>query len=438
MRPIKASGMKTILLLLFTSFVAPFISAQTPAPAGPQTRPIALVGGTAHLGNGQVIENAVVTFKDGKIQTVADLTNIRINRGEYTVIDTTGKHLYPGFILASSQAGLTEVGSVRAMNDNAERGEYNPNVRALSSYNTDSEYLPTLRFNGILTAQSTPTGGIISGTSSIVQLDAWNWEDAAYVADDGVHLNWPSRTVRRFNFSTFRRENRPNDAYDATLLDLERMFSDARQYGRLNHKQNNLKLASLQGLFSGKQRLFLHATDAKSMIEGVLFAQKHGVEKSVIIGGTDAMYIKDFLKKHQIPIVLTGTHRLPDQPSEDVNMPYLLPSLLQEAGIPFGITVGGLMGSRNLPFHAGTAAAYGLDKEQALAAVTGNVAKILGISDRVGTLEAGKDATLFISQGDALDMRGNIVEKAFIMGRDVPLSGMQQRLYDKYHEKYKN
>ncbi len=435
MKRINTQTMKHISLLIAT-LMAPMMFGQTPAPAGPQTQPIALVGGTAHIGNGEVIENAVVTFKDGKLQAVADMTRVRINRSEYQVIDTTGKHIYPGFILAGSQVGLTEVGSVRAMNDNTEQGEFNPNIRALAAYNTDSEYIPTLRFNGILTAQTTPSGGIISGTSSIVQMDAWNWEDAALKTDDGVHLNWPQRTIRRFNFSTFRRENRPNEQFDASVLELERMFADASAHSKLKNSPANIKLAALEGLFSGKQTLYIHADAAKEIIEAVLFAEKHGVKRMVIVGGESALQITDFIKEHKVPIILTGAHQLPSTPSENIDRPFEMASLLHKAGIPFAITVSGVMGSRNLPFHAGTAAAYGLDKEQALAAITGNAARILGVSDTLGTLEAGKDATLFISQGDALDMRGNILDKAFIQGRDVPLTGMQQRLYEKYHAKY--
>ena len=199
------------LMLVFVGCAAPLL-AQVPTPAGPQTKPIALVGGVAHLGNGQVIENAVISFDKGKLTSVGARDSVQLDASTHDIVDVSGKHIYPGLILPASTLGLAEVSSIRAMSDDSEAGSYNPNVRAIVSYNTDSEFIPTLRYNGILIAQSAPTDGVVSGTSSIVQLDAWNWEDAAFKTDDGIHVSWPSRMSRRFDLQPSPSKPNPTSA----------------------------------------------------------------------------------------------------------------------------------------------------------------------------------------------------------------------------------
>jgi imidazolonepropionase-like amidohydrolase len=192
--------MKKLRFIIYT-FLALVVAsasvfAQAPAPAKAQAKPIALTGGVTHLGNGEVIQNSIIAFDKGKLTVVADATTSKIDLSAYEVIDINGKHVYPGFILPNSQLGLAEVSSIRAMNDNAETGILNPNVRSVISYNTDSEYIPTFRFNGVLLAETTPQGGLISGQSSVMEMEGWNWEDAAHTVDVGIHMNWPPLTRR--------------------------------------------------------------------------------------------------------------------------------------------------------------------------------------------------------------------------------------------------
>lgn len=413
-----------------------FVKAQTlVAPAKPQSTPILLTGATAHLGNGQVIENAMVGFDKGKLTVVAN-SGEDFNKQDYEIIDVTGKHLYPGFILPATDLGLTEVSSVKATIDNNETGLINPNVRSIIAYNTDSELIPTLRFNGILMAQIRSFGGLISGTSSIVQLDAWNWEDAVFQADDGIYLNWPNRVTGQFDFTTFTYKTSPNKNYEPQIALLTEIFTESLNYAQSENQKVNLKLAALKGLSEGSKRLFINANDAKSIIESIKFAQKMKVKKIVIVGAGEAYVIKDFLKEENIPVILGNVHSLPRKQDDDVDLPYRMAYLLQKEGILTALSYRGTQSSRNLPFFAGTAAAYGLGKEEALKLITSNAAKILGIDDRVGTLEVGKDATLFVSEGDALDMRSNQLLHAFINGRKIQLDATQQALYEKYRNKY--
>lgn len=428
--------MKKIILIVI-SFVSIATWAQPPVPSKPQTKAIALTGGVAHLGNGQVIQNSVIAFEQGKLTLVTDATTARLDLSKYEVIRIDGKHVYPGFILPNSPVGLQEVSAVRAMNDYNERGEINPNVRSIISYNTDSEYIPTFRFNGVLLAETTPAGGLISGSSSVVEMEGWNWEDAAHTTDVGIHLNWPPQLRRQFDFSTFTFAEAPNRDYDKQVGELEMFFAQATSYGKMSSKETNLKFEAMQGLFDGKKGLFIHVSNPKEIVESVRFAQRSGVKRIVIVGGEGAFWVAEFLKENKIQVILPATHNLPERNDDDVDMPFKLPHLLTQAGITVSLSNdGSLHGGRNLGFYAGTAVAYGMDKEEALKTITSNTAKALGIDQRVGTLEVGKDATLFVSEGDALDYRTNKLTHGFISGKLIALPGIQEELYERYSNKY--
>lgn len=425
------------LILLF--LLPATLLAQVPAPAPPQSQPILLLGGTAHLGTGEVIDNAAVAFAEGKLTAVGAASSVPDNeRSSYQVIDISGQHIYPGFILPDTDLGLVEISAVRATVDNAEEGILNPNVRSLTSYNTDSELIPTFRFNGILLAQIVPQSGLMPGTSSVVQLDAWDWEDAAVLTDNALHLHWPSRFRNEFDFVSFNVKRVPNEQYDEQLRSVRTLFADAHAYRETEPATSNLKLEALRGLLNGSQTLFLHSDDAREIIEAVLFADAQGVKKIVLVGGSGLLAVKDFIKERKLPVVIENVHQLPPHPDSPVDALYSLAHDLHQEGILVSLAYneGMTARSRSLAFLAGTAAAYGLDKEEALKLITANPAQILGIADRVGTLETGKQATLFVSEGDALDMRTNRLTHAFIDGRQITLPAMQQELYEKYKAKY--
>lgn len=426
---------KIITLLAFLVCITTF--AQVPTPAGPQTKPVLITGATIHTGTGQVIENGAVAFENGKLTYVGAAASAPADRAKYEVINASGKHVYPGFIMTNSILGLVEIESFRATADNTETGSMNPNVRSQVGYNTDSEITPTYRFNGILLAEITPQGGVISGTSTVMQLDAWNWEDATYAKDAAVHMNWPSRLRGRFDFETFTFVNEPNADYAKTLDELTTFFNDAVGYSKLAPKTVNLKMDAMQGVLTGSQTLIIHASTSKEIVEGVKFAQSYGVKRIAVVASSEALKVVGFLKDNSIPVIIPMVHDLPARADEDIDLPYALPAHLSKAGVMVAFSHNDAIArGRNLPFYAGTAAAYGMDKEEALKAITLNPAKILGIDKTVGSLEAGKDATLFISDGDALDFRGNKVSDTFISGRKTILYNKQQILYDQYSKKY--
>ena len=433
--------MKKIFLSVFIGVVAmKAVAQETIYPAPKQTQTIALTNATVHIGNGQVIENGMVVISGGKIADVRPSEAI----ADVKVIDCKGKHLYPGLILANSQLGLVEVPSIRATNDSREIGEMNSNIRSIVAYNTDSKVPFTLRNVGILMANIVPLGGTISGTSSVVQLDAWNWEDAAVATDNGVHFNMPSLLTRRGGRGGFGGQFGPpvpaGDPIKRALDEIESVkafFKEAKAYNEQpTHTATNMKFEAVKGLFTKKQKLFIHCSIVKEMLIAVDFVKDFGFDV-VIVGGVDSYLIADLLKQNNIAVILEQLHSLPTMVDDDVDQPYKTPAMLQKAGVLFAINdEDGNTRYRNLAFNAGTAVAYGLTKEQALTAVTLNPAKILGIDSIAGSIEKGKDANIVVSEGDILDMKTNIITDVFIQGRQVDLSDKQKQLYEKYKHKY--
>lgn len=425
-----------MLLLVMGSLAA--TAQPTILPAPPQQGTFALTNATIHVGNGQVIENGMVLVSNGKIIDVRPTAPI----ADVAVIDCKGQHIYPGLILANSQLGLVDVNSVRATTDSRELGTYNPNIRSIVAYNTDGAVINTLRINGILLANIVPDGGTISGSSSVVQLDAWHWEDAAYATDHGMHLRMPSlltrRGGRRGGFTAPQEAGDPVQRALAQIEETKVFFREAKAWMAAGKPAGptNLKYEAVQGLFTGKQQLFVHCEIVKEMLVAVDFVKEFGF-KVVIVGGSDSWLIAPLLKEHNIPVILSQMHALPTLMDDAVDQPYKTPYMLQQAGVLFAICdEDGQTRYRNLAFNAGTAVAYGLTKEQALSAITLNAAKILGIADRTGSIEKGKDANLVVSSGDILDIRTQNVTRAYIQGRAIDLTDKHKQLAEKYMKKY--
>ncbi|MBQ4803915.1 amidohydrolase family protein [Aquimarina sp. MMG015] len=422
-----------ILLLLMVTFGS-VIAQQTPAKS--QTEAITITGATAHIGNGEVIANSIIIFENGKITTVGTNGTVA-TKGK--AIDATGKHIYPGFIAPNSTLGLVEIGAVRATDDDSEIGGFNPHIRSIIAYNAESKIVESMRPNGVLIAQTTPRGGWISGTSSIVQLDAWNWEDAAIKTDDGIHMNWPSPFTRGRWWLGEDPGFKPNKKYQEQVTALADYMNQAKATMQSNTSNENLPHVAMQKVFDGTQTLFVHVGAEKAILDVLRFAKEQQLKKVVLVGADEAYKVAEQLKQQNIPVLLTRTHSTPNYEDDDYDLPYKNAKLLVDAGVLVALQNSGQMeraNARNLPFQAGTVAAHGLDKEKAVQLITGNSAKILGIDNIVGTLEVGKDATLFISIGDALDMRTNQLEKAFIQGRDISLESHQTKLWKRYSDKY--
>ncbi|MDG2310880.1 MAG: amidohydrolase family protein [Flavobacteriales bacterium] len=431
--------MRFALLFILTGLMSgTSFSQQTPAPE--QTRSVLILGGTAHLGTGDAIEDAAIGFRNGKIDFVGRAFQADKSKYDET-IDAKGKQIYPGFIVTNTTLGLQEIGAVRATQDQYEVGTFRPNVRAIIAFNTDSEITPTVRSNGVLMGQITPRSGVISGASGVVQFDGWNWEDASIKMVDGIHLNWPSTHHKHAVDGNVNIRKRKT--YTQQKHEIERYFSEARAYAEAHPEPStsvmDVRHEAMRGIFDGSLALYCHASDVREITEAVHFKRKMGIKRLVIVGGYDAYLVGDILRENDVSVLLTSVHRLPRFTEDDIDLPYRLPKLLADEGVLFALQVDARMtemNTRNLPFYAGTARKYGLTEEQAIMALTRNPAKILGVDDVCGTIERGKDATLFISDGDALDVRTNHLIYAFIQGRTMDIDNRQKELYRKFQTKY--
>ncbi|MEI9943651.1 MAG: amidohydrolase family protein [Chitinophagaceae bacterium] len=440
---------KIIIVAAAVCFVVRLVAQETVYPAPPNKGVTYIKNANIHTGTGKTITNGVIKISNGKIEQVGTASEVSIP-ADASVVDAKGKEVYPGLILSSSNLGLIEVSAVRASTDSREIGELNPNVRSIVAYNTDSKVINTLRSNGILMANIIPEGSLLAGSSSVVQLDAWTWDDAAYKTDEGIHLYMPSLLPRpagagRGGGGGGGGRNNPAAAdRDPVKEGLEKIegiksfFREAKAYlAAPAHDETNLKFESVKGLFGKTQKLYLHANTVKQLLVALDFVKEFNFDV-VIVGGSDSWQVADLLKQHNISVILQQPHSLPTLDDDDVDQPYKTAALLQKAGVLFTITDDdGQTRGRNLAFNAGTAVAYGLTKEEALAAITLNAAKILGVSDKAGSIEVGKDANIIISDGDILDMRTSNVTDAFIQGRKIDLNDKQKLLNERYKEKYK-
>lgn len=393
-----------------------------------------LTNATIHKGNGEVIENGTISFKDGIITLVENNPTFKTNETLGTIIDCKGKHIYPGIIALNTYLGLSEVEAVRATNDYVETGSFNPNARSIIAYNTDSKVIPTLRTNGITQAQIVPQGGRISGSSSIVNLDGWNWEDACVKADDGIWLTWIPQFSRKGwwgNPQGFE----SNKNYDKQLQELKDYFADAKSYAQIEkHNKKNLRFEAMRGLFNGTKILYIRASDVSEILAAISFAESFGI-RPVLVGAEESWRIADVLARKKINIILHSTHQLPYRDDDDIHQPYKTPAILQKAGVKFALSMPGFWQVRNLPFAAGTASTFGLTKEEALSCITKNAAEICNLSN-TGILQPGFVANLLVSAGDLLDMRTSLVSHVFINGKPVDISNKQTELFEKYKSKY--
>lgn len=443
--------MKKVIQLIICFWLLSTVTyaQETVYPAPANTGTFYITHGNIHVGNGQVIKRGTIEVSNNKIVHVGP-DDILIPPSAAKVFDATGKEIYPGLISSNNDLGLKEVANgVRGTNDYNELGEINPSIRSVVAYNTDSKVINVLRSNGILLANIIPQDAsassrvLITGTSSVVQLDAWNWEDAAYRMDGNMHFNMPSIVARSGRFGGGGRGFGPQldvDPIKQALDQIEKVKSfirEAKAYlNEPTHAATNLKFEATKNLFNKKQKLFVHCNAVKEMLLAIDFVTEFGFDV-VIVGGNDSWQIPDLLKQNNIAVILDEPHSLPLTTDDDVDQPYKTPYLLQKAGVLFAINdKNEETRGRNLMFNAGTAVAYGLTKEEALSSITLNAAKILGVSDITGSLEPGKDANIVISTGDILDMKSSIITNAFIQGREINLTDKHKQLYERYKYKY--
>lgn len=409
------------------------VLAQQPIPAKPQEKPLLILNGNIHDGKGNLIEDGAIAIEKGVISFVGPAKEFKEDNSRFEVLDVKGKEVYPGLIACNTVLGMSEIEMVRATNDVYEVGGFNPEIRSVISYNTDSKVTPTVRSNGVLLAEIVPGGGIISGKSAVMELDGWNWEDAVYKADAGIHMNWPSIAPAQY-LKPDEAEKRM-ERTKQSIRDIENYFDEALAYCNGAPEVKNLGFEAMRGVLYGKEPVFIHAGFVSDIVSAVRFAKSKNL-KLVIVGGYDSWRVTTLLKESNVSVVLDRPHSLPAREDEDVDQPFKTPKILWNAGIPFCVSVDGFWQVRNLPFMAGTVASTGLSTEEALMTVTYFPAKILGLDKTLGTLEKGKDGTLVISSGDLLDMKTSKPIAAFIRGKSISLENIQTELSRKFRKKY--
>ena len=433
-----------MIKIIFTLFLFSLGISNDQIPGEDQKRPIILKGGILHTVSTDIFEGYDILFSKGKIVRIEK--NIMASP-ETDVYDVFGKHIIPGYIAPITRIGLVEIGLVKQTRDFAERGSFNPNVKANVSYNPDSDLIPITRSNGVLVVNSVPAGGRISGQSSVMMLDGWTWEQATLKHPSGLHINWPSMRIN-YGANVKKSEKQQKEEIQKSIRDLDHMVRDVRAYfqrikqrSRIagERQKSDLRLESMIPFVVEKKKIFIHADEARQIKSAVEWAKKNDL-KIIIVGGSDSWRLTDLLVKNNIPVVIDQVEKIPTRRFEPIHLPYKLPFLLKQAGVQFCLnTIIGYPHDgniRNLPNEAMRAVAYGLDKSEALRSITLSTAEILGVDDMIGSLDIGKDATFFISETPPMEMNPKIL-MAFIQGKEVDLNNHQKMLYKKYQEKYR-
>ena len=410
------------------------------APAVAGAGAIALTGATVHTVSGPVLESATVVIQDGRIAAVG--RDAPVPAGA-TVVPCTGKHVYPGFVDANSVLGLVEVGSVRGTVDTDETGEVNPNIRAEVGFNPGSETLPVARLNGLTSALLVPRGGALSGTSALVHLDGWTAEDMTIAAPVALHIQWPSMTPVRAWWMT-QSDEEQKKRRDEAVQRLRDAFGDARAYERalaaesapgIPRHDRDAKWDGMLRALRGEIPVMIHANHLNQIRAALRFADEQGLRRIVLVGGDDADQVADELKARDIPVITGPILALPERGWEPYDQTTGLPGRLARAGVRFCVSNGGGSSSssnaRNLPYQAAMAASFGLAKEEALRSITLYPAQILGVGDRLGSVEPGKIADLIVTDGDPLEIATQ-VEQVYIAGRPVAMESRQTRLFNHY------
>jgi imidazolonepropionase-like amidohydrolase len=391
---------------------------------------------------GPVIERGTVVISNGKIAAVG--ANVSAPSGA-KIIDATNLSVYPGMIDSGTTLGLTEIGSVAGSNDIAEIGNNNANIRVDVALHPDSTHIAVTRVNGITTALTAPRGGMIAGQSAFINLDGWVPQEMVLKSPVAMHVNWPGAGGgrgfggfggfgQRRNLAEIRREQ------ERQIDDLKKILRDARAYAdakdarakdaSLPKLATDLRMEGLIPVVRGQMPVVINLQLERDIKSALAFADEMKI-KIILAGAIDAYKVADQLKAKNIPVIVGEVLRMPAREDDPYDAAFTNAGLLSKAGVRIAFQTGESAHVRELPYHAGMAAAFGLPKEEALKAVTIYPAQIFGVADLIGSIEQGKIANLIVTDGDPLEIRTQ-VRHLFINGRQVPLASKHTELYDRY------
>jgi len=425
------------------------VAAGGPTAAGAET--LVISGGTIHTLVGEPGVGDIV-IEEGRIASVGGIAGESATEGEVSRIDATGLHVYPGLIDPLSQLGLIEIGAVSATNDRAEIGGYNAHLRALTALHPASELIPVARANGVTHALIAPRGdeGVVLGQAGLVRLDGWTVEEMTLEPDLALIVDWPEVRTRRFDFSTFSLKETPFEEAKEKAEERRGEFEDWLEAGRhyeqavaagSDRLERDQRLEALASALAGEQLVILKAQSKRDIEAAIEFAEEHEL-RFAIAGGRDSWEIADLLAEKEVPVILGFTQSLPRNADDPYDRPFRTPGVLVEAGVRIafasgaggGFGPGGPHSVRTLPYEAATAVPHGLSAEDALRALTIWPAEILGVDDRVGTLEVGKLGHLMITDGDPLEIT-TTVRHVVIGGREVSIDNRHRALYERYRSR---
>ncbi len=392
---------------------------------------LALIGATIHPVSSEPIANGYLLISQGRIEALGPLADLD---DSVTTLDLGGQHLYPGLVHAGTVLGLTEIGSVAGTDDTTEMGSINAAIRAEIAVNHDSMLFAPNISGGLLSVNVMPTGGLIRGTSAVISLSGWNWQDMTLHAPSGMHIAFPAAAA--------------DDPEHADLKLINETLEQARAWQRAvqAHEKSgapqpapNEQFAALVPLLDGQMRLFLHANGEQVMRAALDWAEAQEFDQLVLVGNSDLQHLATRLAADDVPAILGGVLTMPERSWEPYDQAYAAAARLAEAGVRFAITDGGgafvAGNARHIAFEAGMAAAFGLPVEAALKSITQWPAEIIGAGDELGTLEPGKRASFFVASGSPLEATTRI-ERAWIDGEEYDFSRDRQRqLYQRYRNR---
>lgn len=421
-------------IILFSTFFILCVSLSLTQQKSPNL--IAIKGATIISVVGKDIPEGTILIKDGRIEAVGE--NIDIPQSA-KIYEAKGLYAYPGMIDGYSILGLQEISSVAATVDNRETGRINPQVIATEALRPDSMHIPIARSNGITAALVAPSGGLISGQSGLIKLDGWTASEMTIKSPVAMQIEFPS-----IGRSRGRGASQQQEQASKQILELKKLFNDARYYQkRKEAAKKNLLLALpefdetlefLLPVVNGKLPVMISVHSEKDILDTIKFVQDEKL-KAIFFGVSEGWKVADEIKKSGIPVVFGSLTAMPPKWEDGYDSLYRNPVVLNKAGVKIAFSSQSASLAKDLPYQAAKAAAFGLDKREALKAVTINPAQIFGVDNLMGSLEKGKTANIVLAEGDILEVGVNITN-VFIDGKEVDLSSIYTELLEKFKKRY--
>ncbi len=422
------------------------VGAMASAPLNAGAESFLLAGATVHTISGDTLVPGQVLVRDGKIAAVGKT----VPADGAASIDLAGQHLYPGLIALNTVLGLTEISGVRSTQDTTEVGDdFTPDVESWIAVNPDSELIPVTRANGITCFEPVPQGHIISGQSALVATAGWTTEQMTIRKPIALHLFWPDMQLdttpkeKARDKAKWKSLDEQAKERRARLRAIEDFFEEAKAYakakdaaakGQAPAPEQIPAWESMQPFVAGKLPIMIHADEIRQIRAAIQWADtnRHSI---ILAGGRDAWMAADLLAAKQVPVVYGHTFTQPPRDTASYDVQFRAPELLHRAGVQVTFSLGSDSFNaaliQNLPYSAAQAVAFGLPETEALKGLTLYPARLAGVADRLGSIEPGKDATLFAADGDILDIRAH-VKRMWIAGKEVSLESRHTRLYEKY------